>query len=272
MESRPVVLVVHKRSDDQMTNHLLLNNIAHSRLRVITRYSAEYGDNVHAVLTFPTEYGDIQREYPIVFRKNDATGEFQSVALLGLTRDENLFLDDGKWSASYVPGIVARGPFLIGFQEQQVDGEMRRQAVIHVDVDDPRVNETEGEALFLEHGGSTPYLTRISAILSGIQEGLAVAKPMFAAFESLELLEQVKIEADVLDDVKYVLRGFYTINRQKLAQLDGDALEKLNKAGYLEGAFLAMASLNNIRKLIDMKRQRVTANQDAGSVSEKDDT
>jgi hypothetical protein len=247
-----------------MTNHVLLNNIAHSKLRVITRYSAEYGDNVHAVLTFPTEYGDIQREYPIVFHKDHETGETQSIALLGLARNENLFLNDGKWSANYVPGILARGPFLIGFQEQQVDGEVRKQAVIHVDLDDPRVNETEGEALFLEHGGSTPYLKRVSAILSGIQEGLAVAKPMFAAFESFELLEQVKIEADVLDDVKVVLRGFYTINRDKLAQLDGAALQNLNRAGYLQGAFLAIASLSNIRKLIDMKRQRVAAQQEAG--------
>ena len=41
-----------------MTNHVMLNNIAHKDLRVITRYSAEFGDNVGTVLTFPTEYGD----------------------------------------------------------------------------------------------------------------------------------------------------------------------------------------------------------------------
>jgi hypothetical protein len=71
----------------------------------------------------------------------------------------------------------------------------------------------------------------------------------------------VNIEADVLADVKYVLKGFYTIDREKLAQLDGDALEKLNKAGFLQGAFLAAASLGNIRRLIDMKQRRVAASQ-----------
>jgi hypothetical protein len=252
-----------------MTRHVLLNNIAHAGLRVITRPSAEFGDNVHAALTFPTEYGDIQREYPIVFRKDDKTGEFQSIALLGLSRGENLFLEDGRWCAGYVPGILARGPFLIGFQEQQTDGEITKEPVVHIDMDDPRVNETEGEALFLEHGGSTPYLKKIAAILRGIQEGIAVSKSMFQAFESLELLEQVKIEAAVLDDVNYVLRGFYTINRDRVAQLDGSALEKLNRAGYLEGAFLAMASLNNIRKLIDLKRQRVAASGEGAGAREQ---
>ena len=83
---------------------------------------------------------------------------------------------------------------------------------------------------------------------------------MLAAFEEHELLEPANIEADVLADVKYVLKGFHTINRDRLAQLDGIALEKLNRAGFLQGAFLAVASLNNIRKLIDMKQRRVAAN------------
>jgi hypothetical protein len=244
-----------------VTNHVLLNNIAHKDMRVITRYAAEFGDNVHAVLTFPTEYGDIQREYPILFRKDAGSGEFQSIALLGLARGENLFLDHGQWSASYVPGIVARGPFLIGFQEQEVDGGIRKEPVIHVDLDDPRVNESEGEAVFLEHGGNTPYLQGIASILRGIQEGVAMSKAMFAAFESHDLLEPVNIEADVLRDLKYVLKGFYTIDRDKLAQLEGRALEELNKAGFLQGAFLAVASLHNVRKLIDMKQQRVAASQ-----------
>lgn len=241
-----------------MTNHVLLNNIAHKDLKVITRYSAEFGDDVHAVLTFPTEYGDIQREYPILFRKDADTDAFQSVALLGLAKGENLFLDHDKWNASYVPGIIARGPFLIGFQEQEIDGEVRKEPVIHVDMDDPRVNEIEGEPVFLEHGGNTPYLQHIATILRGIQEGMAIGTAMFSAFESCGLIEPVNIEIDVHEDVRYVLKGFYTIGQDKLARLDGDALERLNKARFLEGAFLVVASLNNIRKLIEMKNKRTS--------------
>ena len=59
-----------------MTNHVMLNNIQHKNLRVITRQGAEFGDNVGTVLTFPTEFADIQREYPIFFRKDPNTGEY----------------------------------------------------------------------------------------------------------------------------------------------------------------------------------------------------
>ena len=44
-----------------------------------------------------------------------------------------------------MPGILARGPFLIGFQEHNEGGELRREPVIHLDMENPRVSETEGE-------------------------------------------------------------------------------------------------------------------------------
>jgi hypothetical protein len=234
----------------------MLNNVAHHDLRVITRHGAEFGDNVGTVPTFPTEYGDVQREYPIFFRKDAHSGEFQSIALLGFQPDENLFLDDGTWQAAYIPGIVARGPFLIGFQNQDVDGELRREPVIHVDLDNPRVSRTEGEPVFLPQGGNTRYLERIGTILQGIHQGLAVSQAMFEAFTAHELIEPVNVEVKFNAEEQFDLRGLYTISEERLRKLDGDSLYKLNSAGFLQGAFLVIASLNNMKKLIDMKHRR----------------
>ena len=239
-----------------MTNHVLLNNVNHHDLRVITRYGPELGHAVQCVPTFPTEYADIQREYPIFFRREAESGALQSVAMLGLAPGENLFLEGDEWRAGYVPAFVARGPFLIGFQEQESDGERRKEPVVHVDLDDARVNRADGAPLFLEHGGSTGYLQHIAALLNGIQEGLAIGGSMYRAFESLDLIEPVKLEIDVLEDVRYVLNGFYMLNRERLAALDGSDLAELNRAGYLEGAFLVLASQSNMARLIERKRLR----------------
>ena len=165
-----------------MARHVMLNNVAHKDLRVITRHSAELGDNVPSVLTFPTEYGDVQREYPIFFRKDATTGEYLSVALLGFGKSENLFLDEHGWHATYIPGIVARGPFLIGFQEQ----DSGQEPVIHVDLDHPRISTTEGEPVFLPQGGNSRYLDRVATILNGIHRGMEVSKAMINA--SLRLI------------------------------------------------------------------------------------
>jgi hypothetical protein len=240
-----------------MAKHVLLNNITHKDLRVITRHSAEFGDNVGTVMTVPTEFGDLQREYPIFFRKDASTGEFVSVALLGFSKDENLFLDGrGGWNAAYVPAVIARGPFLIGFQERQEGGEVQRAPVIHVDLDSPRVSSTEGEPVFMPLGGNTPYLDRIASILNGINLGLGVTKAMFAAFSAADLIEPVKLEIKFNSEEQYNLLGLHTISQQKLANLDAETLHKLHRAGFLQGAFLVANSLTNVQRLIELKGRR----------------
>lgn len=239
-----------------MPRHALLNNIDHKDLRVIQRFGAEFGDDVATVVTFPTEYADVQREYPIFFRKDAGTGEYQSVALLGFQKGENLFLESGRWNAHYLPGIVARGPFLIGFQERQIDGELRKEPVIHVDLDHPRVSYTEGEAVFLPGGGNSHYLDHIADVLRGIRDGIELSKAMFAAFTALDLIEPVKLEIKLTAEETYSLEGLHTINQQKLRALDGDALLRLNQAGFLQGAFLVAASVGNVRKLMAIKQRR----------------
>jgi hypothetical protein len=204
-----------------MARPVLLNNIDHKDLRVITRFGPEFGDDVGVVHTFPTEFADMQREYPIFFRKDSGTGEYQSIALLGFGQGENLFLEDGRWTASYVPGLITRGPFLIGFQEQHVDGAVRKEPVIHVDLDNPRVSRSEGEPVFLPHGGNSPYLEHIALVLRGIRAGLEVSKAMFAAFSALELIEPVKLEVKLSEQEGYNLVGLHTISQPRLAALGG---------------------------------------------------
>lgn len=239
-----------------MAKHVMLNNVAHKDLRVIRRFGAQFGDNVATVLTFPTEYAEIQREYPIFFRKDPTTNEYQSVALLGFEKNENLFLEGETWRANYIPGIVARGPFLIGFQEQEVEGDVRKEPVIHVDLDHPRVSRTEGEPVFLPQGGNSPYLDYIANVLRGIRDGLEVSKTMFTVFQEFGLIEPVKVEIKLNEAQAYSLVGLETINQARLASLDGPALEKLNKSGFLQGAFLVATSLSNVQKLMAMKQRR----------------
>ncbi len=239
----------------------MLNNVAHKDLRVITRYGAEFGDNTGTVLTFPTEFAEIQKEYPIFFRRDRDTGEYHAVAVLGFEKNENLFLENNRWNATYLPAVIARGPFLIGFQERQVDGEMRSEPVIHVDLDHPRVSHVEGEPVFLPHGGNTPYLDHIATVLRDIRDGLEVAKAMFAAFTAMNLIEPVKVEVKLNEQEAYGLSGLHTVSPDKLRDLDASSLYKLNQAGFLHLAFFVVASHGNVRKLMALKQRRSTGGQ-----------
>lgn len=241
-----------------MTKHVLLDNITHKDLRVRMQHGAAYGDNVGVVPAFPTEFADVQREYPIFFRR-DSKGEYYAVALLGFAPDENLFLQGDRWDATYVPGIIARGPFLIGFQEIQEGGELRRSPVIHIDMDNPRVNEIEGERVFLEQGGHSPYLQRMMRVLGGLSDGHAVAKAMFDAYASLDLIAPVDLEVKITGTEPVSLAGFHTIEREKLAGLDSAKLHDLHRSGFLHGAYLVLASHGTLNKLIERKVKKVQA-------------
>ncbi len=242
-----------------MGKHALLNNIEHHDLKIITRYGAQFGDDIGTMLTFPTEYADVQKEYPIFFRKDLQTGEFQSIILLGFEKNENLYLQQNSWNAHYIPAVVARGPFLIGFQEKEIDDVLRKEPVIHVDLDNPRVSRTEGEPIFLPQGGNSPYIEHIAMILNGIKDGLEISKAMFAAFTSMNLIEPATVNVKVNNETGYELQGLYTISQERLASLDGDSLLKLNKAGFLQGAFLVLTSMSNVHRLITIKQRRMEA-------------
>lgn len=249
----------------------LLNNITHHKLRVLTGYGARFDDSVASVPVFPNEFAEIQREYPIFLRRDGDAGAFQAVALLGLEQGENLFLEgegegEGKdggtgWDAAYVPASLARGPFMIGYQDQSREGGEERAPVIHVDLDSPRIDRDgeRGEAVFLPHGGNSPYLEHINRLLSGIDRGVGMAGPMFRALDEAGLIEPVTLEVELADGGRRELRGNYTVGEEKLARLSGGTLERLHRAGYLWGAFLMLESVANVKRLVERKNARLAA-------------
>lgn len=238
-----------------MANQQLLNNVTHKDLRIITDRSAWYGDDVASAGIFPPEFRRVQAEYPIAFQKNEATGFFEAMAIFGFARGENLFLDDNGWNASYIPLSIERQPFLIGFQS--ADDGAADTPVVHIDMDSPRISDSEGQAVFLEHGGYSPYLEHISSVLRAIHDGYEYMKGFSTALTELDLLEPFTLEFELKDGSKQRLGGLHTIHEEKLAGLDGQALAKLHANGYLEHIYMVLASIANFRTLIEKKNARL---------------
>lgn len=230
-----------------MSLPVLLNNVDHKDLRIITARGAQYGDNVMTALSFPHEFRNLQAHYPIVFFKTEDGTGFHAAALLGFQEGENLFLDAGVWDAAYVPLTLARQPFLIG--------NVRGELLLHVDLDSPKVSRTEGEPVFLEFGGNTDYLEQVSSMLRAIHDGMEQAPAFSAALQEFNLLESFVFDVELPDGTQHRLAGCYTVNEECLQTLDGAALEQLSRAGFLQPLYMVIASLSNLRALAERKRR-----------------
>ena len=236
-----------------MANHVLLNNVEHKDLKVREAHGEAYGENLMCVPVYPVEARHAQAHYPLMFAKN-AEDEYQLVALLGFERDENLFVSDDKWLADYKPLVIEKGPFLIG-RNQHDESKLS----IHIDLDDKRVNENEGQAIFLPHGGNSDYIDNMANVLSTLHQSLDKHREFIERCNALSLIESFVLDIDLDGTGTHRLAGFYTINEETLRGLSGEQMAQLQQHGDLEVIYMILASMSQMRNLVKLKKARSAA-------------
>jgi hypothetical protein len=230
-----------------MSEYSALDNIKHGSLKVKKEFGTAYGDSVNQSRVFPTEFRMLQREYPIFFRRSN-DGQFYTVVLLGLDKDENLFLNSGEWSARYIPAMHSKGPFALGRKTAN-----NNEPLVTVDMSDARVGQDEGENVFLPYGGNSSYFEEMLQSLKQMYEGARVEREFYTCLQSLDLIDPVTVQAKLTDDFQYTIPDLYTISQSKMAALSGDGLAQLNRPGMLEHCFFVMSSVGNVSRLVEMK-------------------
>ncbi|MGS0536457.1 SapC family protein [Pseudoalteromonas sp. SaAl2] len=237
-----------------MANHVLLDNISHKDLKVITERGAKWGDSISCCTIFPNEFTKVQAQQPIVFRKHPHTGQFEALALFGFENGENLLLDEkNNLTLNYLPLSMQRQPFLIGQQTQYNQGVPEQSLVVHLDLDSPRVNQHQGEAIFLEHGGNSDYLNHIAQVLNTLHIENQALPAFFEQLLAFNLIEAFSIEYQQKEGEKVTVGGFYTLNQQVLNSLSSEQLQTLQQTGYLQAIYMAIASLEQIPALLNKK-------------------
>ena len=234
-----------------------LNGRDHGAMRVVTRRGSAYGDGAMSAPLFPAEFRNAQAHYPIVFR--DDGGGLHPVALFGLAEGRNLFLaqsgPDTVWDAHYLPWSVERQPFMIG-RGGGPGGNDELQ--LHVDLAHPRVRLAEDgdTVLFDGHGRPTEYVERAASLLRAIHEGMLALPAFMDALMTHRLLESFVLDIESDDGAVTRIAGFHAIHEERLAALDGEALAALQRAGHLEPVYMAVASMSQLRGLIERHRRQ----------------
>jgi hypothetical protein len=220
-----------------------LNVTQHGKMNVRNALKMGHVAKNHAIPLTVDEFAMVQRHYPIVFSVGDTP---IPMALMGLNEGTNVFLDDdGRLTEHdvYVPAYIRRYPFLLARLRPDSD-----ELSLCFDPTAEAVGEfTEGEALFNEDKPSETT----QGILQFCEQFEAAGQRTAAFMEDLKksdlLMEgEVSIQPEGYDQ-PFVYRGFRMIDEEKLRELRGDELRKMNQNGMLPLIFAHLFSLTEMR-------------------------
>ena len=138
--------------------NVVLSNIDHANIKINAVYKKDAGFDFNICSVFPNEYSTLQGDYPIFYKKDNQTSNYQTVAILGFEENENLYLGEGVWLSKYVPLSVQRLPFYIGKKTVLKEGVPTDEKLLQIDIEHPSISEDSGNEVFFKHGGNTEYL------------------------------------------------------------------------------------------------------------------
>ena len=173
-----------------------INSKDHALVKIEQTYNIESLRTLSTMMVFPVEIAAVQREYAIIFRKHPDTGRLFPNILLGLAEKENLFIDEaGQWQGDYQPLSLQKGPFLIT-TNPNAD---KANDVLAIDLDDPRVSKSEGEAIFDENSQPSAYLDKVNQVLAQMHADADNIARMVDAFTELSLIEPLTLNIQLME-------------------------------------------------------------------------
>ena len=231
-----------------------LNSDVHRNMRfAANEANFLFARDTTAVLLAGVEFAEAGREYPIVFIRGQDQ-QLRPVALLGVRNGENLFVDEqGKWDARYIPAFVRRYPFVLA------EGGAKGQLVVCIDEGCPALNADHGELLINAEGKLEPRMNEVMQFLQNFQQEFMRTELVTKKLEELGLFIQQGARIDTSAGETFQLNDFYLIDEKKFGQIEDAKLPELFRSGALGLAYLHLASLGNMRKLVDRMSARSVA-------------
>jgi hypothetical protein len=221
-----------------------LNSQEHANFRLRAADAAPFLKNQHAVPLTVDEFVSAQRFVPIIFSSGD---DPVPLALMGLNEGVNTIVDDeGKLiGTAYVPAYVRRYPWMLA--RLRPDAE---ELSLCFDPNHDTIGAfDDGDPLF-EDGQPTELTKNILSFCEQFEQAAARTGQFMKDLKDLGLLMEgeVSIQPDGAQQ-PFVYRGFQMVNEEKLRDLRGDSLRKLNQNGMLPLLHAHLFSLQLMREV-----------------------
>ena len=225
-----------------------INNQIHGSKRVKDIASFSFAAKTHIAYLTLQEFARAASIYPVVFLEDKSADGFRPVALLGLTPDQNLFVDaQGKWLASYIPAIIRRYPFALTASDQ--DG----QFVVCIDEASSLVSDTDGAALFDITGAPTQVIDNVKQYLSELHRMEAATSQFCRFLAEHNLFTPLGMRVQDGDKTKNI-SGCYVINEERLGKLSDELFLSIRAKQYLPAIYAHLLSLGQTERLVTLQK------------------
>lgn len=229
-----------------------LSSELHANYKIRATEAAPFLSKHHAVPLTIEEFALVQRRMPIVFSMG---ADPVPLALMGLNEGVNTFVDsDGKLIEQelYVPAYIRRYPYLLARLNPDSD-----DLSLCFDPTSDTIGEfEEGQALF-ENGEPTELTKAILEFNRSFEEAGQKTGLFMRELAELDIMMdgEVAIQAEGLDQ-PFVYRGFRMVDENKLMEMRGDQLRKINQNGILALIYAHLFSLTLMRDIFARQVQQ----------------
>jgi SapC len=238
-----------------------LDSVQHRNLKLAAPITDwRMADRLNALFVAAVEFGDVCREFPIVFvragKEDDGIDAIAPIAVLGLTQNENLYVSGERWRAQYMPALLRMYPFCIA----RIDAE---KFAICLDMAWSGVNTPEGHPLFDDEGKPAELLKSMQQQLEVLEGEIQRTRMVGRRLNELGLLQDMRFDVTLPDGRQHTVDGFLTIDAKKATELPDSVVCELHRNGMLGLMHMHWVSMGNMRRLVDWHVERGAASAPA---------
>ena len=221
----------------------------------------QVANKLNAMFVAAAEFGDVCREFPIVFvkagKEADGSDAIAPIAVFGLSQNQNLYLAGERWRAQYMPAVLRAYPFCIARIDDQRFAICVDTAYAGVSND----RAAEGQPLFNDDGSQAPLLKEMQAHLETLEAEIQRTRLVGKRLLELDVLRDMRFDATLPDGSQHTVDGFLTVDDQKMTNLPESVIGELHRSGVLGLVHMHWVSLGNMRRLVDWHVERSAASQ-----------
>jgi hypothetical protein len=225
-----------------------LNSQDHADYRSRPSDKAPFLVSQHAVPLTVDEFVAAQRFLPIIFSSGP---DSVPLALMGLNEGMNTFLDaEGKLlGRAYVPAYVRRYPWMLAKLRPDSD-----EMSLCFDPTSNMIGAFEDGEVLLEGGQPTEATKGILQFCEEFEQAAQRTGQFMNDLRQMDLLMDGEVAIQVPGrEQPFVYRGFQMVNEEKLRDMRGDQLRKINQNGMLPLLNAHLFSLQLMRELFQLQ-------------------